>query len=103
MVLGGIMRNRAPKRKNDAKLGGKTHPVPVKYPERNDAPLHYTPHQSPHEAEGRRNQPRITSPKKTKRRQTAEHLDQAKREAEMGVLAPFTTPTSTLEDQPEIF
>lgn len=86
------MRSRAPKKqKDETPSGRKTHPVPVKHPERDDAPMHYTPHLSSTESEGRRNQPSNPSPKKTKRRHTAKHLAETKKQEEMGALAPFST------------
>ncbi|MBS1963257.1 MAG: hypothetical protein JST04_13665 [Bdellovibrionales bacterium] len=75
----------------------------LKRAESNEAPVHFTPHQSRLSQEGRRNKPRHPSPKKTKRDRTADHVRAAEAREEMGALAPFSTPSGTLEGHPEIF
>lgn len=53
----------------------------------------FTPHLSPLEAEGRRNQPRNPSPKKTKERRAKENVAKANRVRELGALEPYMAST----------
>lgn len=55
-----------------------------------DAPKNYTPHLSELSSEGRRNQPRNSSPKKMKKIHSQEHVAEVERKKEFGVLEKFT-------------
>ena len=53
------------------------------------APKNFTTHQSRLSEEGRRNQPKIASPKKMKKRHAKKHLKAQARRRDAGALDPF--------------
>ena len=69
----------------------------------NDTTKNFTAHQSALSEEGRRNQPRHASPKYTKKKHALEHAAEAEKKSKMGVLAPLTPESLTLDKQPKIY
>lgn len=59
----------------------------------NSETKNFTPHLSAIEEEGRRNQPRNPSPKKTKERHSKENIAKAARIRELGALEPYMAAT----------
>lgn len=76
-------------------------PIHVRLEADDLAPKNFTTHLSRLDEEGRRNRPRDPSPKKTKKRHSKEHREEAERRRTTGALEPFFSKSAGSYDTPK--